>query len=69
MLQDGLILALDNTSDDWVVYSGASCHVIPHRKFFHDYVPGDFGHVLMGDDERCKIVGVGKVLIKLNNGN
>ena len=36
---------------------------------FHDYVQGDFGHVLLGDDEPCKIVGKGKVRIKLNNRN
>ena len=69
VLQDSLILALDNTSDYWVVDSRASCHATPHRKFFHDYVQGDFGHVLLGDDEPCKIVGKGKVRIKLNNGN
>ena len=69
VLRDALILALDNTSDYWVVDSGASCHVTPHRKFFHDYVQGDFGHVLLGDDEPCKIVGMGNVRIKLNNGN
>ena len=61
VLQDAFILALDNTSDYWVVYSGASCHATPHRKFFHDYVQGDFGHVLLGDDEPCKIFGKGKV--------
>ena len=49
VLQDALILALDNTSDYQVGDSGASCHATPHRKFFHDYVPGDFGHVLLGD--------------------
>ena len=69
MLQDALILPLDNTSDYWVVDSKASWHATPHRKFFHDYVLGDFGHVLLGDDEPCKIVGKGKVWIKLNNGN
>ena len=69
MLQDTLILALDNTGDYWVVDSGASCHTTPHRKFFHDYVLGDFGHVLLGNDEPCKVVGMGKVRIKLNNGN
>ena len=51
------------------VYSGVSCHATPHRKLFHDYVPGYFGHVLLGDDEPCKIVGMGKVRIKLKNGN
>ena len=69
VLQDALILALDNTSDYWVVYSRASFHDTRHRKFFHDYVQGDFRHVLLGDDEPCKIVGKGKVRIKLNNGN
>ena len=46
-----------------------SCHATHHRKFFHDYVLGDFGHVLLGDDKPCKIVGMGKLWIKLNNGN
>ena len=69
MLQDALILALNNTSYYWAVDSGDSCHATPHGKFFHDYVLGDFGHVLLGDDEPCKIVGMGKVHIKLNNGN
>ena len=69
MLQDALILALNNTSDYLVVDSRTSCHATLHRKCFHDYVQGDFRHVLLGDDEPCKIVGKGKVRIKLNNGN
>ena len=32
-----------------------------------DYVQGYFGHVLLGGDEPCKIVGMGKVRITLNN--
>ena len=31
--------------------------------------PCDFGHVLLGDDQPCKIVGMGKVWIRLINGN
>ena len=65
MLQDALILVLYNTSNYWVVDSRASCHATPYRKLFHDYVESDFGHVLLGDDEPCKIVGVGEVRIKL----
>ena len=34
VLQYALILALDNTSDYWVVYSGASGHATPHKKLF-----------------------------------
>ena len=48
VLQDALILVLDNTRDYLVVDSWDSCHTAPHRKLFHDYVPGDFGHVLLG---------------------
>ena len=43
-----------------VVNLGASCYATPHRKFFHDYVLGDFGHVLLGDDQPCKILEMGK---------
>ena len=53
VLQYALILALDNTSEYWVVDSSASCHATPHRNLFHDYVLGDFGHVLLGVDEPC----------------
>ena len=41
----------------------------PIRNYFNDYVPSDFRHVLLGDDEPCKIVGKDKVQIKLNNVN
>ena len=37
--------------------------------FLSTYVWGDFGYVLLGDDEPCKIVGMDKVWIKLKNGN
>ena len=39
------------------------------QEILHGYVPGDFGHVLLVVGEPCKIVGMGKVCIKLNNGN
>ena len=48
VLQDALILALDNTSDYQVVDLWDSCHVTPHRKFFHDYVPDDFWTCFIG---------------------
>jgi hypothetical protein len=69
VLQDALILSLDNIIDSWVVDSGASFHATPHRKYFQDYVQGDFGQVYLGDDAPCKIVGMGKVQIKQQNGN
>ena len=48
----------------WVVDLGASFHATPDKKHFHDYVQGDFGQVLLGDDKPYKIIGMGKVLVK-----
>ena len=53
MLQYALILALDNTSDYWVVDSRASCHATPHRKFFHDDVVG----VILSEEMQRKSTG------------
>ena len=50
VLQYALILSVDNISESWVVDSGASFHVTPHRKHFLDYVQGYFGQVYLGDD-------------------
>ncbi|KAL5702856.1 hypothetical protein ACHQM5_028020 [Ranunculus cassubicifolius] len=36
-------------TENWVVDSGASFHVIPHKRFFHTYVEGDFGEAMMGN--------------------
>eukprot|EP00253_Pinus_taeda_P033030 PITA_33030 len=49
--------------------SGASFHATPDKKYFHDYVQGDFGQVHLGDDKPCKIVGMGKVLVNQQNEN
>eukprot|EP00253_Pinus_taeda_P006513 PITA_06513 len=69
VLQDALILSFKNITDSWVVDSGASFHATPDKKYFHDYVQGDFGQIRLGDDKPCKIVGMGKVLVKQRNGN
>ena len=47
-----------------MVDSGASLHATLDKKYFHDYVQGDFGQVRLGDDKPCIIVGMGKVLVK-----
>ena len=64
-----MILSFENITDSWVVDSGASFHAIPHKKYFYDYFQGDFGKVRLGDDKPCKIVGMGKVVVKQQNGN
>jgi hypothetical protein len=69
VLQHALIISLDNIIESWVVDLGDSFHATPHRKYFQNYVQGDFGQVYLGDDEPCQIVGMGMVQLKQNNGN
>jgi hypothetical protein len=65
-----LIISLNNITASWVVDLGASFHATPHKKYFQDYVQGDFILVYhLGDDEPCQVVGMGKVQIKKKNGN
>ena len=52
-----------------MVDSSASFHATLDKKYFHDYVQGDFGQVRLGDDKPCKIVGMFKVHVKQQNGN
>lgn len=47
----------------WVIDSGASYHVTPHKEFFSSYHPIENGFVKMGDSSTCKIHGFGDVLI------
>ena len=69
VLHDAFILSLENIINVWVVDSGASLHTTANRKHFHDYVQEDFGHVRLGDDKPCKIILMGKIFIKQQNGN
>ena len=68
VLQDALILSFENVIDSCVLELGASFHATPDKKYFHDYVQGYFGQVCLGDDKPYKIFGMGKVLVKKQNG-
>ena len=69
MLQDSLIFSVENITNYWVLDSRVVFHAKPHRKHFHDYVHGNFGQVCLGDERPLDIIGKGKVLINLENGN
>lgn len=43
--------------DTWLVDSGASSHMTPHRNWFCEYKELKGGDVLLGDDSPTKIVG------------
>jgi hypothetical protein len=52
----------------WLLDAGASNHMCLHRNWFSIYQSIDDGVVFMGNDFCCKIVGVGSIRIRMNDG-
>lgn len=60
-----LLYSLQNFDDSWVLDLGASFHATLKRCYFLDYVQGVLGLVYLGDNEPFKILGNGKIKVKL----
>jgi hypothetical protein len=43
--------------DAWLIYSGASFHMTPHRGWICEYERYDGGNVFLGDDLTTIIIG------------
>jgi hypothetical protein len=52
----------------WLIDSGASYHMTPHREWFSEYEKYDGGDVFLGNDSIAKILGRGRVKLLLNDG-
>eukprot|EP00253_Pinus_taeda_P023778 PITA_23778 len=52
----------------WLIESGASFHFTPHRDLFYEYEIYDGGDAFLGDDKKTRIIGRGKVKLKLQGG-
>ncbi|MCO5579570.1 hypothetical protein L7F22_033427 [Adiantum nelumboides] len=62
------LLALDDCyAQAWIIDSGASFHVTPHREWFATYSPMH-GSVKLGDSHQLVILGIGDVNICMANG-
>jgi hypothetical protein len=52
----------------WLVESGASFHMTPHREWFCEYERYDGGNVFLGNDSKTRIIGRGRVKLRLIDG-
>jgi hypothetical protein len=52
----------------WLVDSGASFHINPHREWLCEYERYDGGNVFLGDDSITRIIGQGKVKLRYMDG-
>jgi hypothetical protein len=51
----------------WLIDSGASFHMTPHKEWFCKYERYDGGYVFLGDGSIAKIIGRGKFKLDLMN--
>ena len=56
-----LVATDDLIMHDWILDSGASFHVTPHKEWFSTYDPPCKARVCLGNDYACEIIGVGDV--------
>jgi hypothetical protein len=54
--------------DVWLIDSGVSCHMTPHREWFCEYEKYDGGDVFLGDDSTTKVMGCGRFKLLLKDG-
>ena len=59
---------ISECNEEWLLDSGASHHICPHKDWFVSYQIVNDGIVLLGDNHSCKIVRVGSVKIKMFDG-
>ncbi|MCO5566964.1 hypothetical protein L7F22_020647 [Adiantum nelumboides] len=64
-----LLVAMNSSYEqDWIVDSGASFHVTPHKEWFSSY-ECRHGMVRLGNNYACDIIGAGDIKISLPNGS
>src|SRR3954462_4396207 len=66
---DGEVLSVSvrHGRDSWILDSGATFHMCPHRHWFVDYKPMQ-GTVYLGDDKPLSVVGSGHVKLRMFDG-
>ena len=55
-------------NEEWLLDSGASHHICPHKDWFASYQIVNDWIVLLGDNHSCKNFGVGSIKTKMFDG-
>ena len=64
---DALVAQDQGYAQNWILDSGASFHVTPHRNWFSSYASMQ-GIVRLGDSYELDIIGIGDVKVQMHNG-
>jgi hypothetical protein len=58
----------DSLIDSWILDSACSYHMCPNRQWFDTFKSCNAGTVLMGNDARCKAIGIGTIKVRMFDG-
>ena len=64
-LVESEVLLTTEESSTWLLDSGASYHMTPHRSQFWQYLARHSDSVRVGNSQHCAIIGVGTVELNL----
>ena len=68
---DGDVLFATSTkkgnNSDWVLDSGCTYHMCPHKDWFFTYDPVNFSVIHMGNNVKCNVAGIGTSQIKTHD--
>lgn len=54
--------------EEWILDSACSHHVCPNRDLFQTYEAVKQGGVVMGNNQSCRVAGIGRVRLRLQDG-
>ncbi|KAL8528974.1 hypothetical protein ACS0TY_006443 [Phlomoides rotata] len=63
-----LTISADRLDDEWVLDSGCTFHMCPNECWFKNLEKLDGKSVLLGNDNSCKVKGIGSIRIKMFDG-
>lgn len=64
-----LMVSGSNDIKEWIMDSGCTFHMSPHKHFFTKIKEFDGGKVVMGNNQQCDIKGIGSVKFQMDDGS
>ena len=60
-----LVVSTTRNEKEWVIDSGCSYHMCPNKEYFESLELRQGGLVLLGDDQPCRVQGIGTVRLRM----
>ena len=60
-----ILSSLDHPKNSWILDLTCSYHLTPNKDWLDNYKLVNFGFILMGNNDQCKVVGIENIKIKM----